>query len=67
VVDPRPIGKPRTVNLTKPEDLFPYIVIDDQLEFAKDGHPTFDSIDEACLKIRDDLGEQLQLTPKAEV
>lgn len=48
-------GSPKTFDLTKEEDIFPYFTITDDVTFGKDGHPDFDSIDSVCLEHRDDL------------
>lgn len=55
-------GKPRTYDISKPDDVFPYLTITDKLTFT-DGHPDFDSINQECIIVRDQLRELIE--PKA--
>lgn len=55
-------GQQRTFDLTDPEDIFPYQNITSEVVFGTDGHPTFDSIDEAAIKTRDELSVKLGMS-----
>lgn len=57
-------GQQRSFDLTKPEDIFPYQRVSDDVKIAADGHPDFDSIDAEAITIRDDLAVRIGITPE---
>jgi hypothetical protein len=59
-------GGRRTFDLLDPEDIFPYQNISSDVQIGKNGHPTFDSIDEAARTALDDLKIRIGISPPAE-
>lgn len=52
-------GKTRTLDMTQPDTMAPYIDATGQVKLATSGHPTEDSIEQFCVELRDSLLSQL--------
>jgi hypothetical protein len=55
-------GKTRTVDMTNPDSIAPYIDANPHVKLEPSGHPTFDSMDAFAIGIRDKLLEDLGRT-----
>lgn len=54
------MGRMREVDLTKQDDIFPYVIINDSVKVGNNGHPTFDSLHEACDAVLEDLKKRYE-------
>ena len=52
-------GRSRTYDFHRRRNVVPYTEISNEVETNAEGHPDFDSIDEHCIKLRDELIEQI--------
>jgi len=52
-------GKTRTVDMSKPDNIAPYIDVTADVDVLDSGHPSFESIDNIATEIRDSLMIQL--------